>query len=152
MRNRSAEAALNVERARDLRAVGTPYREIRRALGLSAAQLGYVRRMLKREKAARTRLRAMSPMATDRDLPISRSVLPPGLRRALVAAGYATLGDLADHLGEPGFRGLESVPGIGPHRARQIRALLDTLGLFADTGDLQAAVEALFPEFAAPND
>ena len=147
MLSRGEQAAANVEQARALRGAGQSYREIRRALGLSAAQLGHVRRALKREKGARTRLRTGDPAASDRDLPIARSVLPVGLRRTLVAAGYATLGDLADRLADPDRPGLETLAGIGPHRARQIRTLLDTLGLFADTHDLEAAVAKVFPEF-----
>lgn len=146
MLSRSEQASANVEQARELRAVGTSYREIRRALGLSAAQLGHVRRSLKREKAARTRLRSTAPAATDRDLPIARSVLPAGLRRSLIAAGHATLGDLADRLADPDRPGLETVPGIGPYRARQTRNLLDTLGLYSDTDDLEAAVAKVFPD------
>ncbi len=147
MLSRSEQAASNVEQARAMRTDGKSYREIRHALALTAAQLGHVRRSLKREKGARTRLRTTLSTATDRDLPISRSVLSPGLRRALVAAGYATLGDLADRLGDPDRPALETVAGIGPFRARQVRSLLDTLGLFADTQDLEAAVAKIFPEF-----
>lgn len=147
MLSKSEQAAANVEQARDMRAAGQSYREIGRTLGLSSAQLGHVRRSLKREKGARTRLRSASATATDRDLPIARSVLSAGLRRSLIAAGYTTLGDLADRLADPDRPGLETVAGIGPYRARQIRGLLDTLGLFADTDDLQAAVAKLFPEF-----
>lgn len=144
---KSDQAALNVQHAREMRAAGGSYREIGRALGLSSAQLGHVRRSLKREKAARTRLRSTVTAATDRDLPISRSVLPAGLRRNLIAAGYTTLGDIADRIGDPDRPGLETLPGIGPFRARQVRTLLETLGLYADTHDLEAAVAKIFPEF-----
>jgi len=39
------------------------------------------------------------------------------------------------------------MPGIGPHRARLVRGLLDQCGLLSGPSDLQAAVERLFPEF-----
>jgi hypothetical protein len=147
MLSKSDQAALNVQYAREMRAAGRSYREIGRALRLSSAQIGHVRRSLKREKAARTRLRSTVTAATDRDLPISRSVLPAGLRRNLIAAGYTTLGDIADRIGDPDRPGLETLPGIGPFRARQVRTLLETLGLYADTHDLEAAVAKIFPEF-----
>ncbi len=147
MLSKSDQATLNVQHAREMRAAGRSYREIGRALRLSSAQLGHVRRSLKREKAARTRLRSTVTAATDRDLPISRSVLPAGLRRNLIAAGYTTLGDIADRIGDPDRPGLETLPGIGPFRARQVRTLLETLGLYADTHDLEAAVAKIFPEF-----
>ncbi len=147
MLSKSDQAALNVQHAREMRAAGRSYRQIGRALGLSSAQLGHVRRSLKREKAARTRLRSTVTAATDRDLPISRSVLPAGLRRNLIAAGYITLGDIADRIGDSDRPGLETLPGIGPFRARQVRTLLETLGLYADTHDLEAAVAKIFPEF-----
>lgn len=152
MLSKAGQAAANVEQARDLRAEGVSYREIGRRLQLSSAQLGHVRRTLKREKGARTRLRSTMPTATDRDLPVSRSVLPSGLRRSLSAAGYRTLGDLADRLADPDLPGLETLPGIGPHRARLVHAVLDHFGLRVGSSDLQAEIERLFPELrdAAP--
>jgi len=148
MPSRPEQARFNLDQARTLRASGTPYREIRRQLGLTAAQLGHIRRALKRAKAAQTRLRATKPDATDRDLPVGRSVLPAGLRQRLTASGYRTLGDLADRLAEPDFPGLETLPGIGPHRARQVHALLDHFDLLPGRNDLRAEIERLFPDFA----
>lgn len=147
MPSQSEQTFMNLEQARVLRASGTPYREIRRQLGLSSGQLAHIRRALKREKAARTRLRSAKPHATDRDLPVSQSVLPPGLRQRLAASGYRTLGDLADRLADPDFPGLETMPGIGPHRARLVKGVLDHFGLLPGPSDLQAAIERLFPEF-----
>lgn len=141
------QAARNLEEARDLRASGSSYRAIGRRLGLSSGQLSHIRRALKREKAARTRLQSSKPDATDRDLPVSQSVLPPGLRKRLAASGYRTLGDLADRLADPDFPGLETLQGIGPHRARLVKAVLDHFGLLPGPSDLQAAIEHLFPEF-----
>jgi hypothetical protein len=138
---------MNLEQARGLRASGCSYREIRRQLGLTPSQLGLIRRVLKREKAARTRLHSMMPDATDRDLPVSQSVLPSGLRQRLTSSGYRTLGDLADKLTDPDFPGLERMPGIGPHRARLVKGVLDHFGLLPGPSNLQAAVERLFPEF-----
>ena len=141
------QAFLNLEEARALRASGRTYREIRRQLGLTSGQLGHIRRALKREKASRTRLRSTKTHATDRDLPVSQSVLPSGLRKSLTAAGYLTLGDLSDRLADPDFPGLEALPGFGPHRARLVRGLLDNFGLLPGPSDLQAAIERIFPEF-----
>ncbi len=143
----SEQALQNLEEARGLRAAGTPYRQIGRQLGLSSGQLGHIRRALKREKGARTRLRKAAPEATDRDLSVSQSVLPSGLRQKLTASGYRTLGDLADRLADPDFPGLETMPGIGPHRARLVKGVLDHFGLLPGPSDLQAAIERLFPEF-----
>jgi hypothetical protein len=147
MLSKSEQSAANLREARALRAAGRPYREIGRLLGLSSAQLGHIRRGLKREKAARTRLRAATPQASERDWPVGQSVLPSGLRKILTASGYRTLGDLAARLADPALPGLETLPGVGPHRARQVRELLDSLGLFEGPNDLQSAVEHLFPEF-----
>jgi hypothetical protein len=147
MPSQPEQATMNLEQARDLRASGRSYREIRRELGLTSSQLGRIRRALTREKAARTRLRSTNRQATDRDLPVSQSVLPSGLRQRLTTSGYRTLGDLADRLSDPDFRGLESMPGIGPHRARLVKGVLDQFGLLPGPSDLQAAVERLFPEF-----
>ncbi|AQR74471.1 hypothetical protein [Sphingomonas sp. LM7] len=143
---------LNVEEARALRASGCTYRQIRRQLGLTTGQLGHVRRTLSREKAGGTRLLRTTPNATDRDLPVSRSVLPSGLRRQLTSSGYKTLGDLADRLSDPDLPGLQAMPGIGPHKAALVKRLLDHYGLLPGTDDLQGAIEALFPDFAEPRD
>jgi hypothetical protein len=102
---------------------------------------------LTRAKSAQTRLRRIKPDATERDLPIGQSVLPSGLRQRLLAAGYRTFGDLADRLADPDFPGLETLPGIGPHRARLVKGLLDHVGLLPGPSDLQAAIECIFPEF-----
>jgi len=141
------QANLNLELAREMRAAGHSYRQIARDLALTGNQLGRIRRALKRAKASRTRLRARNPDATDADLSIAQSVLPPGLRQTLGAAGHRTLGDLAALCAAPDFKGWETLPGIGPHRAQMVRALLEHHGLLAGPADLQAAVEALFPEF-----
>lgn len=149
--SQAEQASLNVEQARDLRASGISYRQIGRQLGLTSNQLSHVRRTLKREKASRTRLRTASPQATDRDLPVSRSVLPSGLRQRLIASGYKTFGDLADRLADSDFPGLETMPGIGPHRARLVKRLLDHYGLLPGPSDLQAEIEQLFPELRESN-
>ena len=151
MLSKAEQASLNVEQARELRAGGTPYRQIGRQLGLTSNQLSHVRRTLKREKASRTRLRSATPQATDRDLPISRSVLPSGLRQRLISSGYKTLGDLSDRLADPDFPGLETMPGIGPHRARLVKRVLDHFGLLPGPSDLQAEIEKLFPELGEAN-
>lgn len=147
MLSQQDQAAANLAEARELRASGKSYREIRRTLALTSGQLGHIRRTLKREKAARTRLRSAMPQATDRDLPVAQSALPSGLRKALTSAGYRTLGDLADRLADPQLPRLETIPGIGPHKARLVTGLLDSFGLLPGPSDLQAAVEHLFPEF-----
>jgi hypothetical protein len=141
------QATANLEQARALRAAGRSYRDIGRALKLSSGQLGLIRRTLKREKASNTRLRSANPHATDRDLPVSQSALPLGLRRQLAKAGLKTLGDLADRLADPDFPGLETMPGIGRHRAQLVKRLLDHFGLLPGPSDLQAEIEHLFPEF-----
>lgn len=146
MLNRPEQAIQNLEEARSLRAAGRSYREIRRQLGLTYGQLSHIRRALSREKAAHTRLRASHPGATDRDFPVGRSVLPSGLRQLLVKSGYRTLGDLADRLADPDLPDLEALTGIGPHRARLVKAMLDHHGLLPGPGDLQASVERFFPE------
>lgn len=144
------QAAMNLDDARGLRASGHSYRPIGRRLGLSSGQLGHIRRALKREKAAHTRLRSRAPNATDRDLPVSRSVLPAGLRKILIAGGYSTLGDLADRIADPNRSGFETLPGIGPYRAALVTRLLDHYGLLAGTDDLRDRIEQLFPELADP--
>lgn len=148
MLTRSEQAALNLEEARSLRASGASYRQIRRQLGLSAGQIGLIRRALSREKGAATRLRSTESSATDRDLPVSRSVLPKGLRRTLMASGYRTLGDIADGLSDPAGAGLESIAGIGPYKAAMVKRLLDHYGLLPGSLDLRGEIERLFPEFA----
>jgi len=147
MLSQAEQAAQNLEQARELRTAGSSYREIARALGLTANQLGHIRRTLKRAKAAATRLRTAKPNATERDLPVGQSILPSGLRRRLTAAGYRTLGDLADRLADPELPGLETLTGIGPHRVRLVKGLLDQYGLLEGSSDLQGAIEHLFPEF-----
>jgi len=147
MLTQAQQAAANLEEARSLRAAGRSYREIRHMLGITSGQLVHIRRALKREKAARTRLRSTKPQATERDLPISQSVLPSGLRKILASSGYKTLGDIADRLADPDLPGLGTIQGVGPHRAQLVRALLDNFGLFSGPSDLQANIEQLFPEF-----
>lgn len=147
MISQATQAFMNLEQARDLRARGRSYREIRRELGISAHQLGHIRRALKREKASRTKLANMTPSATARDLPVRQSVLPSGLRQLLIASGYRTLGDLSDRIADPNLPGLEAISGIGPHKAGLIRQLLDHYDLRLGPADLRAAVERLFPEF-----
>lgn len=146
MLNQRAQAFLNLEQARKLRARGQSYREIRSELGITAHQLNLIRRALKREKASRTRLANAKPNATERDLPVRQSVLPSGLRQILISSGYQTLGDLSDRLADPSLPGLETIAGIGPHRSRLITGLLDHFGLLPGPPDLKAAVELLFPE------
>ena len=143
-------ATLNLEEARQLRAQGWPYRRIGRHLKISSGQLSHIRRTLKREKAAITRLRSRMPGATDRDLTVNGSILPPGLRKLLVAAGYRTLGDLADRLADPDRPGIETMPGIGAHRAELVKRLLDHYGLLPAVDDLRAAVAQIFPDFGEP--
>lgn len=149
MLSRQDQATANLEEARALRAAGVPYRQIGRKLGLSSAQLGHVRRALKREKAAGTRLRSARPNAPDRDLPVGQSILPPGLRKSLIASGYRTLGDLADRMSDPALPGLATIRGIGPHKADLVKRLLDHYRLLPGSDDLQAEIERLFPEFGA---
>jgi hypothetical protein len=140
------QATLNLEQARAMRAAGDSYRQIGRRLGLTSNQLSHIRRTLKREKAAFTRLRSGMPQATPRDLPVRHSALPAGLRARLGEAGYRTLGDLADRLTEPDLPAFQTIPGVGPHGALLVRRLLDQFDLVAGSSDLQGAVERLFPE------
>lgn len=146
MLSQAEQATLNLEQARDLRASGLSYREIARTLALTPSQIGRIRRVLSRAKAAQTRLHSTKPDATDRDLPVTQLALPSGLRQHLKKSGYRTLGDLAERLTDPDFPGLETLPGIGPHRARLVKGLLDHFGLLPGSDDLQAEIEALFPE------
>ena len=147
MLSQAAQASLNLEQARNLRARGHSYREIGRELGITTHQLGHIRRALRREKASRTRLANAKPHATERDLPVRQSVLPSGLRQLLIASGYRTLGDLSDRVADSSQPGLEAIPGIGPHRARLVTGLLAHFALLPGPPDLRAAVERLFPEF-----
>jgi hypothetical protein len=147
MLSQTAQANLNLDQAREMRAAGLSYREIGRTLGLTSNQLSRIRRTLKRAKAAGTRLRGKDPNATDADLLVSQSALPVGLRQSLKAAGFRTLGELAQRLADPELPGLEALPGIGPHRAQLVRGLLDHHGLLIGREDLRSAIEALFPEF-----
>jgi hypothetical protein len=149
MPSQPEQAHLNLKEARVLRASGHSYRQIRRRLGLSTGQLGHIRRALKREKAACTRLRK-APGMSDRDLPVRQSVLSAGLRQRLSASGIQTLGDLADRLADPDFSGLETLAGIGSHRARLVKDMLDDLGLLPGPADLRAEIEQLFPELRDP--
>jgi hypothetical protein len=149
MPSQPEQANLNLKEARVLRALGHSYRQIRRRLGLSAGQLGHIRRALKREKRACTRLRK-APETSNNDLPIRQSVLPAGLRQRLTASGFQTLGDLADKLADPNFPGLETLTGIGPHRARLVKGMLDDFGLLPGPDDLRAEIEELFPELSDP--
>lgn len=140
------QVSLNLAAARALRAEGMPYRDIGRRLGLTTSQLGHIRRTLKREKGGQTRLFSANPHATSRDLTIGRSALPAGLRRILLAAGYKTLGDLADRMVDRDRPAFSAIVGIGPYRARQVAALLDQFDLAPGPDDLRAEVEKLFPE------
>ena len=140
------QVSANLAAARALRAEGVAYRVIGRRLALTTSQLGHIRRTLKREKAGQTRVHRTMPVATARDFPVGRSALPAGLRGILTRAGYRTLGDLADRIADRDQPGLETMPGLGPVRIRLVRALLDEFGLRAGSSDLQAEIEALFPD------
>lgn len=146
MLSRADQAHLNMQQARELRAAGIAYREIARRLALTSNQMRLIRKALSRSKAAQTRLHAADPHATSHDLPISRSVLPSGLRELLRVAGFRTLGDIAQSVDDPEFFGLETLPGIGPHRAKKVRDLLAHFDLLAGPVDLRAEVEAIFPD------
>ena len=87
--------------------------------------------------------------AGERDFPVGQSVLPSGLRQLLSGSGYRTLGDLSDRVADLSLPGLESITGIGPHRARLIAGLLEHFGLLPGPPDLRAAVEQLFPELGS---
>jgi hypothetical protein len=143
------QARANLEQARALREAGRSYRQIGRQLGLTSSQLCRIRKTLKREKGAATRLRQRAPLAGPRDLSVNASDLPPGLRRLLIAAGYTTLGELADRLADPERPGLTAIEGIGPTKAEMVLRLLERHGLFAGPDDLRSKVEALFPELIA---
>lgn len=149
MLNMLQQARANLDHARALREAGRSYRQIGRQLRLTSAQLCHIRKILKREKGAATRLRQQNPNAGPRDMTVNASDLPPSLRRLLTAAGYRTLSDLADRLADPELPGFEAIPGIGPTKADMVHRLLDRHGLRAGPSDLKAEVEALFPELRA---
>lgn len=148
MYSRAQQANLNIEHAREMRARGLSYRDIRRQLAISPSQISHIKRALKREKGAKTRLRNNSPDATSRDIPIRQTVLPPGLRDRLVAYGFRTLGDIADRLAEPDFAGLHVIGGLGPYKVRLITDLMDHYELLPGSDDLQDTIEHLFPELS----
>lgn len=146
MPSRPEQATLNLEQARHLRTIGHSYRQICMKLGLTASQLALIRRTLKREKAAQTRLHRINPDATARDLSISHSILPPNLRKRLTGAGFRTLGDLESRLADPDLPGLETIPAIGPHRVQLVKRMLEHFDLLPGPSNLKAAIEAVFPE------
>jgi hypothetical protein len=147
MLSKAEQANLNLSSARELRSQGCSYRDIRRQLAITPSQISHIKRALKREKAARTRLMNRAPNATYREIPVRQTALPAGLRDRLATAGLSTLGEIADRLDDLGFAGLQGITGIGPHKARHVIALLDHYELRAGSDQLQAAVEQLFPEF-----
>lgn len=149
MLNKLQQARANLDAARRLREAGRTYRQIRRQLGLTPAQIQRIKRELAREKGAVTRLRQRRPTAEPRDFTVNACSLPPGVRQLLIAAGYRTLGDLADRLADPDLPGLEAIAGIGPTKAEMVHHLLDRHGLLPGPSDLQSKVEALFPEWRA---
>lgn len=149
MLNKLQQARANLDAARGLREAGRTYRQIRRQLGLTSAQIQRIKRELGREKGALTRLRQRRPGAEPRDFTVNACSLPPGIRKLLIAAGYRTLGELADRLVDPELPGLEAIAGIGPTKAEMVHRLLDRHGLLPGPSDLQSKVEALFPEFRA---
>ncbi len=146
MLSQSERAVWNVEEARRLRGSGASYGQIRKMLGIGSRQLCRIRGRLRQEKAGYTIRRSQMPGATNRDLPISCSVLPARLRKSLTANGlYHTLGDLADQLADPCFPGLEILPGIGPYRSASVMRLLDQLGVRSTAANLELDVEMIFP-------
>lgn len=143
----SRDTQVNLMRARELRDQGLSYRQIRRALRLSRGQASHIKRTLVRQLREATRLRGLIARGSARDIPVRSSGLPPSLRARLVAAGYVSLGDIVDALDDPDRPGPACVPGIGPVALKRIHDLLASVGLHAAAGeDLQATVEALFPE------
>lgn len=146
MLSRADQAHLNMQQARELRVAGVAYLEIARRLALTSNQLRLIRKALNRSKAGQNRLQATNPHATSHDLPISRSTLPAGLRERLEAAGYRTLGDIAQSLNNPEFPGLETLPGIGPQRANIVWDLMAHFDLLGGPDNLRAQVEANFPD------
>ena len=143
----SRDTQVNLMRAKELRDQGLSYRQIRRALRLSRGQASHVKRMLVRQIRDANRLRRLIAKGSARDVPVRSAGLPPSLRSRLVAAGYVSLGDIVDARDDPNRPGPAGVPGIGPVALKRIHDLLASVGLFAAAGeDLQATVEALFPE------
>ncbi len=141
----------NIEQARSMRASGLSYRAIRVELGVGASQLRNIRRGLRREKAGYSILKLRAADASNRDLPVKCSVLPAGLRKALLTSKIChTLGDLADRLADPKFPGLETLPGIGPHRSALVKRLLNELCVRPACFDLRDEVELTFPELFCP--
>lgn len=141
------DTQVNLMRAKELRDQGHSYRQIRRALRLSRGQASHIKRTLVRQLREANRLRRLIARGSARDVPVKSSGLPPSLRSRLVSAGYVSLGDIVDALGDPHRPGPGSVPGIGPVALKRLHDLLAGVGLYAASGeDLQATVEALFPE------
>lgn len=141
------DTQVNLMRAKELRDQGHSYRQIRRALRLSRGQASHIKRTLVRQLREANRLRRLIARGSARDVPVKSSGLPPSLRSRLVGAGYVSLGDIVDALDDPHRAGPASVPGIGPVALKRIHDLLAGVGLYAAGGeDLQATVEALFPE------
>lgn len=141
------DTQVNLTRARELREQGHSYRQIRRALRLSRGQASHIKRTLVRQLREANRLRRLMASGSARDVPVRSSGLPPSLRSRLLAAGYASLGDIVDSLDDPNRPGPASVPGIGPVALKRINDLLASVGLYAAAGeDLQATIETLFPE------
>lgn len=139
-------AVLNTNEARRLRASGFSYCQIKLELGIGSRQLCRIRAKLRREKAVSTVRCLTVPCATNRDLPISCSALPPKVRKILTSGGvYHTLGDLADRLTDRRFKGLEGMPGIGPYRAALVSGLLDRLDVRSLASELKSDVELVFP-------
>ena len=143
----SRDTQANLLRARELRDEGQSYRQIRRALRLSRGQASHIKRTLVRQLREANRLRRLMANGSARDVPVRSSGLPASLRLRLIGAGYVTLGDIADAIGDPDRPGPASISGIGPVAVQRIHDLLASVGLHAAGGeDLQATVEALFPE------
>lgn len=144
---RRPDTEVNLAHARALRDEGRSYRQIRRALALTRGQGAWLKKRLVRERRLAGQLQRELAVAPAAALPVRRSGLPPQLRARLIGAGYQTLGDIADAIADPDRPGPAAVSGIGPVALARITALLASVGLgTAADGDLQASVEALFPE------
>jgi hypothetical protein len=144
---RRADVEIALAQARALRDAGRSYRQIRRALALTRGQGAWLKKRLIRERRLAGQLQRQLDAAPAAALPVRRSGLPPQLRARLIGAGYQTLGDIADAIADPDRPGPAAVGGIGPVALARIAALLASVGLgTAAGGDLQASVEALFPE------
>lgn len=144
---RRADIEINLAQARALRDEGRSYRQIRRVLALTRGQGAWLKKRLVRERRLAGQLQRQLGEAPAADLPVRRSGLPPQLRARLIGAGYHTLGDIADAIADPDRAGPAAVSGIGPVALARIAALLASVGLGTAPGtDLQASVEALFPE------